>query len=103
MKLVIESLIYLYSKLLHLYPVRFRAEFSDEMQVVFRDSINEEAKAGILPMTILSLRELVGLPFNVLREFWHEFQGKELVMLRENSLDTPATTGRRFYSLFRRR
>ncbi len=93
MKPVTASLIYIYSKLLHLYPVNFHAEFSDEMQVVFGDLINEAARDGILPMMVLSLRELGGLPFNILREIWHEFKGKELIMIHENSSNSPATTG----------
>jgi len=93
MKFVIASLTNLYSKLLHLYPLRFRDEFAEEMQVVFRDSVNETARDGILPLASLCLRELVGLPFHVLREFWHEYQGKELIMLRENTSSSPATTG----------
>lgn len=93
MKLIIASLIHLYSRLLHLYPVRFHTEFAEEMQVVFSTSINEAGKAGILQMTIISLRELSGLPFNVLREFWQEFQGKELVMLQANSSNSPASIG----------
>lgn len=93
MKLVIVSVIYLFQKLLHLYPAKFHSEFSDEMQVVFGDLINEAARDGILPLVILCLKELGGLPINVLREFWHEFQGKELIMLHENSSNSPATTG----------
>jgi len=80
MNFIIASLTHLYSKLLHLYPGRFRDEFAEEMQVVFRDSVNEAIKDGILPMMILCLRELGGLPFNVLREFWHEFKRKEFKM-----------------------
>jgi hypothetical protein len=85
------SLIRLYSKLLHLYPARFRDEFAEEMQVVFSDSVNDAIKNGFLPFAILCLRELGGLPLNILREFWHEFQGKELIMLHENTSDSRVT------------
>jgi len=96
MNLVIAALTYLYSRLLLLYPVKFRDEFAGEMQIVFRDSVSETSRDGILPLAILCLRELGGLPFNVLREFWHEFERKETMMLHENSLNTlekPASTG----------
>ena len=93
MNRVIASLTYLYSKLLLLYPHGFRNEFTDEMRVVFRDCLNEAVKDGILPFAFVCLRELGGLPFNILREFWHEFQGKELIMLNENTSSSPATTG----------
>jgi hypothetical protein len=50
------------------------------MQVVFRDSVNEAVQNGILPLAVVCLRELGGLPFNILREFWHEFKRKEMTM-----------------------
>jgi hypothetical protein len=93
MNFVVASLTYFYSKLLFLYPVRFRDEFAEEMQVVFRDSVEEAIQNGIFSLALTCIRELVGLPFNVLREFWHEFQGKELIMLHENNSSSPATTG----------
>jgi hypothetical protein len=96
MNVVIASLTYLYSKLLLLYPSRFQEEFYEEMQVVFEDSVNEAARDGILPLALLGLRELGGLPLNVLWEFWHEFERKETMMHNENSLNTlekPASTG----------
>jgi len=87
MNFVITSLTKLYSKLLHLYPIRFRDEFSEEMQAVFRDSMNETIKDGIFPLAMLCLRELGGLPFNILREFWHEFGGKEAVMVTNEKVE----------------
>ncbi len=93
MNILIRLVIGLYSRLLNLYPGRFKDEFAFEMQTVFRDSVNDALRGGILPLAILCLRELSGLPFNVLREFWHEHQGKELIMLHENASGTPATTG----------
>ena len=92
MNLFTRFIVAVYSKSLNLYPRRFRDEFVDEMRVVFRDSINDALKDRALQLAILCLRELCELPFNVLREFWHEIQGKELVMLHENNLNTPATT-----------
>ena len=93
MKPMIWFIVWAYSRLLGLYPRRFRDEFAEEMQVVFRDSLDGAIRDGILPLAILCVKELGGLPFNVLREFWHECQGKELVMLNENTSGSPATTG----------
>ena len=96
MNFVIEFLTDLYSKLLLLYPRRFRDEFASEMQDVFRDALNEAIKDGILPLLILCLREWGGLPFNILWEFWHEFQRKETMILQENiqnPLEKSTTTG----------
>jgi len=93
MNFITRLIIAVYSRLLVLYPQKFRNEFANEMRFVFKDSIIEAAKAGILPILILSLRELGGLPFNILREFWHEFRRKDFVMVRDNFSNTPATTG----------
>ncbi len=90
MKFFTRFIIAVYSKALNLYPHRFKNEFAEEMQVVFRDSVNEAAGNGILPLAILCVKELGGLPLSVLREFWHEFQGKEMAMLRKNNLSSPA-------------
>ena len=93
MSFITQIIVAVYSRSLVLYPRRFKNEFSDEMQVVFNDSINEAVKVGILPLTTLALRELGGLPFSVLREFWHEFQGKEMTMRHENGSNSPLPIG----------
>jgi hypothetical protein len=89
MNFVITFLTEFYSKLLLLYPRRFRDEFAGEMQIVFMDSVNEAIQDGILPLASLCLRELGGLPLNILREIWHEIQRKETMMLHENILNSP--------------
>lgn len=89
MKFVVSSLTHLYAKLIHLYPVRFRAEFAEEMQIVFQDSLNDAIQDGIRSVVILCLREYGGLPFNVVREFWRELQRKETRMLHENIVQPP--------------
>lgn len=80
MNFIVSFLTKSYSRLLLLYPNRFRDEFAGEMQVVFKESANEALQDGILPLTFLCLKELGGLPFNILREFWHEFERKEMIM-----------------------
>lgn len=87
MNFVISSLTRLYSKLLHLYPAQFQEEFAEEMQVVFNDSVNEASKNGTVSLTVLCLRELGGLPVNILREFWHEFGRKETVMVTNDKME----------------
>jgi len=93
MKSLPSPLIWLYSALLGLYPQGFRNEFAEEMQTVFRDSVHEAVREGILSLANLCLREFSGLPFHVLREFLHELQGKELVMVREDFSNVHATIG----------
>jgi hypothetical protein len=80
MNVFVASLAYIYSKVLRLYPRGFRGEFSDEMQVVFRDSLNQAHHDGTIPFIYICLKEFGGLPFHVLREFWHEFKKKEITM-----------------------
>lgn len=69
-----------YSKLLALYPRRFGNEFADEMHTVFRDSVTGAIDEGMLPLILLCVREFTSMPFSILKEFWHELQGKELNM-----------------------
>ena len=80
MKVSVGFLVYIYSKLLRLYPRGFRDEFSVEMQVVFRNSLNEAHHEGTPSFLLVCLKEFGGLPFHVLREFWHEFKRKEITM-----------------------
>jgi hypothetical protein len=81
MKILTHFFVSTYSRMLRLYPHKFQNEFAEEMQVVFSDSIHEASKGGIFPLVLLWLRELVGLPFNILREFWYEFGRKETIMV----------------------
>lgn len=85
-----------YSKMLNLYPRRFRGEFAIEMHTVFEQLVAEAAKEGALALILVCGREFMGMPINILQEFWHEFQGKETRMLPENivlSSERSATTG----------
>ena len=75
-----RSMVDIYSRLLKLYPNRFRDEFAEEMKVVFRDSLNEALRKGTTAVANTCLKEFGGLPFNILREFWHEFGRKETGM-----------------------
>lgn len=86
-RLVIE----VYSRLLNLYPRRFRDEFAGEMLDVFKNAVMEATRDGLLPLIRLCLRELGGLPFNILREFWYEFGRKETVIITNENLDLAST------------
>ena len=81
-------LIRIYSNLLLFYPRRFKNEFSEEMKMVFRDSISDAHKNGILPLVLVCLRELGGLPLSILREFWHEFERKETIMVTNEQTES---------------
>ncbi|MFT3893015.1 MAG: hypothetical protein QM730_15405 [Anaerolineales bacterium] len=82
-----------YAKLLNLYPRKFRDEFAVEMHTVFSNSVMEAAEQGIPSVIDVCRREFLGMPFNILKEFWHQYQGKELIMLPENTPGPPATIG----------
>lgn len=88
MKFLLRLIVGVYSKMLDLYPRRFRDEFAEEMQEVFRDSINDAIKNGLPPLLIFCLRELGVLPFNILQEFWHEFKRKEMIMVTNEQTES---------------
>lgn len=69
-----------YSKMLNLYPRRFKDEFAIEMHTVFKHAVMEAAEQGALALILVCGREFMGMPFNVLKEFWHEIQGKDIYM-----------------------
>lgn len=84
----INTLTGLYSRLLSLYPREFHTEFADEMKTVFRDSLSEAMEGGILPLILTSAKELGGLPPSILREFWHELERKETIMVMNEKVET---------------
>jgi hypothetical protein len=91
MNILMQYITGLYSRLLLLYPSRFRDEFAEEMQTVFKDSVNGTVEDGILSLVIACLRELGGLPFNILREFWYEFERKETNMIANENVDSKSS------------
>jgi hypothetical protein len=80
MRALLQVIVNAYSVLLNLYPPGFRDEFAAEMFIVFQDSVVYAAKEGVLPVISVCVRELLNLPFNVLREVWHETRRKEAEM-----------------------
>jgi hypothetical protein len=80
MNTLLLFLIHVYARLLRLYPVRFRREFSNEMQNVFEELAHETAKRGLGPLLVVCLRELGHLPGNLFVEAWHERFNPELVL-----------------------
>jgi hypothetical protein len=68
----------LYAALLRLYPDQFRADFSIEMEEVFRQAIEDGDRTDeALRFFLRELREL--LP-NLVREHWHSLRNKEFPM-----------------------
>lgn len=80
MNIYLQFIVNTYSRILHLYPRSFRDEFAVEMQTVFRDAVVDAAEDGMLSLIVVCCRELLSLPFNILREFWWEMQKEEATM-----------------------
>jgi hypothetical protein len=88
MNFLTQFVVAAYSRSLALYPRSFKDEFAEEMKMVFRDSISDSYKYGILPLSLVCLRELMGLPFNILREFWHEIKRKDATMVTKENIES---------------
>ena len=67
-----KFLVWVYSRLLCLYPGRYRAEYGKELETVFGLMVDEAAQQGVLSIIRLGWRELRDLPGTALREHWHE-------------------------------
>ena len=91
MNVLLRHITTLYSKFLQFYPRGFQEEFAEEMQVVFMDTVNDASKNGILPLLLVCLRELGGLPINILQEFWHEFKRKDTIMVTNEKMELTST------------
>ena len=77
MNLFLPWIVSAYAPVLNLYPRRFKDEFAVEIHTVFRDSVIDAAEEGTLSLLLVCAREFIGLPLNILKEFWHEIQGKK--------------------------
>jgi hypothetical protein len=60
--MLLHVLTRLYRIILRLYPVRFRAEFAEEMESVFEEAVSEAAQHGALAAMGRALAELASLP-----------------------------------------
>jgi hypothetical protein len=101
MNFFVQFIVTLYSISLSMYPRRFKNEFAEEMQVVFKDSLNEAIHEGILSFLFVCLKEFGGLPFHVLREVWHEVKRKESGMVNDHSVtETGVSVGKNRWDAF---
>lgn len=81
-----------YSRWLALYPHEFKNEFVDEMLVVFKHSFEDTLNKGTLQTLSFCLKEFGGLPFHILREFWHDFKRKEKVMVTSEIVEAESAS-----------
>ena len=80
MNIFLNWIVRVYIQVLNLYPDRFKDEFAVEMHAVFRESVMAAAAEGTLSLLRVCSREFIGMPLNILKEFWHEIQRKESSM-----------------------
>ncbi len=66
-----------FSLLMMAYPRQFGEEFGQEMQVVFRDLIEEASQRGVWRLAQVCLREFAGLMVSILREHRRELGGEK--------------------------
>jgi hypothetical protein len=67
-----DFVLWLYSRLLRLYPPQFRAEYADEMRDVYEQALAENGNT--LSLLGLLLAEMRDLPVSVIREYIREKQ-----------------------------
>jgi hypothetical protein len=72
-----DFIIRVYSRLLRLYPQRFRAEFADEMLDVFALACEEAQHQGRMATLGLVVGELQDLPLSVMREHVRERRNRQ--------------------------
>jgi len=72
MKRSVQVLVWLYGRLLSLYPQQYRAEYGEELQAVFGLVANEATQQGTFSVIRLGWRELRDLPGAAIREHWQE-------------------------------
>ena len=68
-----------YGLLLNLYPEKYRAEYGEELQVVFNLSLDDAMKTGKMEVTLVTLRELLSLPKAILYEHLRERRKAHMV------------------------
>jgi hypothetical protein len=72
MKRSAQILVWIYARLLSLYPQQYRAEYGEELQIVFRLVVNEAAQRGRFSVIRLGWREMRDMPGAVIREHRRE-------------------------------
>ena len=83
---------WLFARALRLYPDEFRADFGEEMQHTFSDTIREAAARGAVPFTKTIAKEFFDFPaalwqaHRTRKPKWMLFQPKETMMSDENVL-----------------
>ena len=70
MNAAVSFITYVYAFLVRLYPCDFRADFEEEMCIVFADVVAEEARRGGAPLASMCWREMRDWLWVLLSEYW---------------------------------
>ena len=63
-----------FETLLKLYPIQFRSEFEEEMQIIFTAEVKNRGSEGLVVLTIACLREYFDLLHNLIYEHLTDFE-----------------------------
>lgn len=85
MNMPMTTLIALYSRLLHLYPPKYRVEFEEQMLLDFSDMAADAGRKGIFSLILFCLQELIDFPVNLLRIHFEE--GRIFKILRSQPVN----------------
>ncbi len=81
----------LFETLLHLYPPRFRGEFSVEIRAVFLSRLREAEEYGRAAWFAAAFQEITHLAISILRECWHQLRlRKKKTMVPDDQLQKDA-------------
>jgi hypothetical protein len=80
----------LYSLLLRLYPRRYREEYAEELQAVFRLSLRDALRSGKMEVLRAAFLELISLPRAILTEHLRERRRSKMTKKFSSRLDFAA-------------
>jgi hypothetical protein len=78
MKRSAQILLWIYARLLSLYPQQYRSEYGEELQIVFRLVVNEAAQRSRFSVIRLGWREMRDMPGAVIREHRRERRKRKM-------------------------
>lgn len=96
-----QLLLWLYIRLLNLYPQQYQVEYGQELQTVFSLAVAESARQGTRAIVKLGLRELRDLPGALIREHRRERRKRKMKTSPEISpVDAQSSWGETFVGLW---
>jgi len=82
----------LFEYLLHLYPPRFRSEFSVEIRAIFLSRLRDAEEHGMVAWFAAAFQEITHLVISILREYWHQLKvRKKNLMVPDDQIQKDAS------------